>query len=44
MHVKGHSLMHRWLTAVKSSLSIAHAGKGGHKAGVDGPQEGLHKA
>ena len=33
MHVKGHSLMHRWLTIVKSSLSIAYAGKGGLQAG-----------
>ena len=43
-HVKGHSLMHRWLTIVKSPLSIAHAGKGGLQAGDDGPQGGLHKA
>ena len=43
MHVKGHSLMHQWLTVVKSSPSIAQAGKEGLKARIDGPRGGLHK-
>ena len=43
MHVMDHSLMHRWLTVVKSSLSIAHAGNRGHKARVDSPQGGHPK-
>ena len=43
MHVMDHSLMHRWLTVVKSSLSIAHAGKGGLIKEDDGPQGGHPK-
>ena len=43
MHVEGRSLMQQWLTVVKSFLSIANAGKGGLKARIDGPQDGLLK-